>query len=100
MTTNPDPHAKDSQPPPGASGYKRQSRAQRGDYMKWTDGQTHDVQIMSASATSDLGHWVGGRRVLCTGAQCSNCMAGDKPSERWSLDVLCEERPSPGKWLT
>jgi len=63
--------------------------------MKWSDGETHDVQIMSASATSDLGHWVGGRRVLCTGTKCSNCMAGDKPSERWSLDVLYD-----GKTLT
>lgn len=92
---NGDPYAKNSQPPPGASGYKRQSRAQRGDFIKWTDGQARDVQIMSASATSTLGHWVSGKRVQCTGQSCANCMAGDRASERWSLDVLCE-----GKTLT
>lgn len=87
---NADPYAKNSQPPPGASGYKRQSSAQRGDFLSFSDGQTRDVQIMSASATSRKVHWVGGKTVGCTGPQCANCLAGDDASERWTLETICE----------
>ncbi len=93
MTTNPDPHAKSSQPPPGATGYKRQSSAQRGDYLSFSDGQTRDVQIMAASAIPKRVHWVDGKSVACTGPQCANCLAGGKVSERWSLDVIADGKP-------
>jgi len=58
-----------------------------GGWVKWEDGETKNVRILSASPVSLLVHWFNGRTIPCSGPGCSMCTMGDRPKQRWSVQV-------------
>jgi len=56
-------------------------------WLKWTDGETKRVKIVSAEPVQKLIHWVGGRSLDCHGSLCQVCKMGDRPSVRWSVET-------------
>lgn len=60
-------------------------------WLKWNDGETHEIMITSHQAEQMRVHWTGSQYEPCTGPQCPWCRNGNKAKTRWSVDVICQD---------
>ncbi len=59
-------------------------------WLKWTDGETKRVKIISTEPFQKVIHWVGGRSMDCHGSLCQMCKLGDRSAVRWSVETVTD----------
>lgn len=60
-------------------------------WLKWNDGETHELMITSHNPEQMRVHWTGSGYEPCVGPGCPWCMNGNKAKTRWSVDVICQD---------
>ena len=58
-----------------------------GKYLKIKSGESADIHILSEVPSMQKNHGYGKSKVTCTGKGCSSCAAGDRPRQRWTVNV-------------
>lgn len=58
-----------------------------GDYIKLTAGTVVTFHILSQTPTKSVVHWENKKKTTCFGKECDQCAEGNKPKQRWVIDV-------------
>jgi len=57
------------------------------DYLKLTAGTVVTFNILTRSPSKEVIHWENKKKALCSGKDCDMCAEGNKPKQRWTIDV-------------
>lgn len=58
-----------------------------GQYLKISGGETADINILSPHPIKKVVHGLGKTTTNCLGDKCEHCQAGEKPRQRWIINV-------------
>lgn len=58
-----------------------------GDFLKLKAGEPIKFHILSESPSKEVVHWINKKKEKCQGKFCEHCQGGNKPKQRWTVDV-------------
>jgi len=61
-------------------------------WLKWTDGQTHDITILSSAPVESFVHWTASGSMPCAGPNCQYCAVAGRPRHRWAVEVRTQDQ--------
>lgn len=68
-------------------GFNDLDAERQSDFLKLTAGAPTTVKILTKDPKKESVHWVDKKKSTCLVNACENCMAGNKPKPRWTIDV-------------
>lgn len=58
-----------------------------GDYIKLVAGNPVTLNILTRKPNKEIIHWENKKKTACLGDKCDMCAEGNKPKQRWVVDV-------------